>query len=237
MLKALLWKEWHEQRGRVVLACVWLLGPAVIVLKTRIMPDTYILGTIGLLAAVILPAFVGMGLFTSERRQGTLAYLTAQPVGRGQILAAKLIVGLLAYVIPMIGCGLAVCLAVGSREIDSAELMGRVIDVIAFGVVLLSWELQAGLRCRREETYILACAMILGFWIVYDVLVEAWNLMRFLGIWTWAVDPFNVMRLINNWEFRSIRETWTMAAMQTLILVGSTFALWLRFRKLREGKS
>jgi len=42
MLRALLWKEWHEQRWRVALATVWLLGMSAIGLKTRILPDAAI---------------------------------------------------------------------------------------------------------------------------------------------------------------------------------------------------
>ena len=101
MLKALLWKEWHEQRWRVALATVWLLGMTAIGLKTRILPDDAVLILIWVPTAVILPAFLGMGLFASERKAGTLPYLMVQPVGRGPILAAKVIVGLLAYVTPV----------------------------------------------------------------------------------------------------------------------------------------
>ncbi len=97
MLKALLWKEWREQQWRVALATVWLLGMTAIGLKTRILPDLVILVVIWVPTVLVLPVFFGMGLFASERRMGTLSFLMVQPVKRKTLLAAKAMVGLLAY--------------------------------------------------------------------------------------------------------------------------------------------
>ena len=119
MLKALLWKEWHEQRWRVALATVWLLGMTAIGLKTRILPDETIIGMIWTPTAVILPVFLGMGLFAAERRNGTMPYLMVHPVSRSCILAAKVIMGLLSYLVPMVVCGVVICLTVGGRELPS----------------------------------------------------------------------------------------------------------------------
>jgi len=66
-----------------------------------------------------------MGLFTSERRAGTLAFLMVRPVGRRSLLAAKVIAGLLAYLIPMAIGGVVLCLAVGGRELSAADLVGK----------------------------------------------------------------------------------------------------------------
>jgi len=237
MLKALLWKEWHEQRWRVALATVWLLGMTAIGLRTRILSDAMILGMIGLPTAVILPAFMGMGLFASERKDGTLAHLMAQPVSRRQILIAKVIVGLLTYVTPIVICGVAVYLAVGGRELPASYLAGGTAAMIAFGVILFAWQLLAGLRCRREETYVLASAIVLGGWIMHGLVVDEWNGTQYLGRWIWAMNPFAVVELMDAWEYRQASEIWIIAAVQGLILAGLGLGLWLRFRRLRESRS
>lgn len=237
MLKALLWKEWHEQRWRVALATVWLLGMTAIGLKTRILPDVAILIILWTPTALILPVFLGMGLFASERKAGTLPFLMVQPVGRGPLLAAKVIVGLLAYVTPVVIGGAAVCLAVGGREVSAAGLAGRLAVVAGFGGVLFVWQLLAGLRCRREETYIVVSAVVVGCWITQGMFVEEWNLAERLGRWIWAMNPIAVIELVDAWGYRQPREVWTIAAVQSLILTGLAFGLWLRFRGLRESKS
>ncbi len=110
------WKEWREQQWRVALATVWLLGMTAIGLKTRILPDLVILVVIWVPTVLVLPVFFGMGLFASERKAGTLSFLMVQPVKRKTLLAAKAMVGLLAYTAPLMIGGIVVCLAVGGRE-------------------------------------------------------------------------------------------------------------------------
>jgi len=237
MLRALLWKEWQEQRWRVALATVWLLGMTAIGLKPRILPDLAILIVIWVPTALVLPVFLGMGLFASERKAETLPFLMVQPVGRGPLLAAKAIVGLLAYAAPLLIGGIVVCLAVGGREASAADLAGRIAVIAAFGAVLFVWQLLAGLRCRREETYILASAIVVGFWIVHGLVVDEWNLTQSLGSWIWTINPLPVAGLIDAWEYRPSQEIWTTVGVQGLIAAGLTFGLWLRFRKLREGRS
>ena len=143
MLKALLWKEWQEQRGRTALATVWLVGMTAIGLKTRILPDRTILSLIWIGTAVVLPLFVGMGLFASERSDRTLNFLMVRPVAHREILAAKLILGLLAYVAPFAICGTIVCLTVGGREMSLATLIAvhagfSSVIVAAVGLYLLA---------------------------------------------------------------------------------------------------
>jgi hypothetical protein len=232
MLKALLWKEWHEQRWRVALATVWLLGIATIGLKTRVLPDIAIVCLTWIPTAVILPAFVGMGLFASERKAGTLAYLVVQPISRGQVLAAKTIMGLLAYIIPMVACGAVVYLAVGGRELSRAELACGITGIVACGLVLFGWQLLAGLRCRWEETYVLVSAIVVGCWILHWFIVSDWDPDQRLGLWIAAMNPLTLLELGQ----RQAQKTWTLIAVQSPIAAGLGLGLWLRFHRLRESR-
>jgi len=233
MLKALLWKEWQEQRWRVALATVWLLGMTAIGLKTRILPDIGVVMIIWNPATIILPVLLGMGLFATERKERTLSYLIVHPVSRSQILAAKVMAGLVAYVAPFLVCGLMVCLAVGGRELSTADLAGGFVIMGAMGIVLFAWQLLAGLRCRRGETYILVSVIVLGCWGVHAAVVEEWRLTENVGYWTWALNPF----AIGNLNYAKPSEVWTVITLQSLILAGLGFGLWSRFRRLREGRS
>lgn len=246
MLKALLWKEWQEQRWRVALATVWLLGMTAIGLKTRILADDITITVIWIPTAVILPVFLGMGLFASERRNGTLPYLLVHPVGRNQILAAKAVMGLLAYLTPMVVCGIALCLAVGGRERPLVNLVSGIAAITVFGVILFGWQLLAGLRCRQEETYVLISAIVLSGCLLYGYVLDEVLYLNppFLLL---AMDPLVVLNLamvawgyspyITIWPVGFMQSIWPVAVIQSLILAGLGFGLWFRFRRLREGKS
>jgi ABC-type transport system involved in multi-copper enzyme maturation permease subunit len=239
MLKALLWKEWHEQRWRVALATVWLLGMSAIGFKTRVLSDDTVLWVIWLPTSIILPMFFGMGLFASERKNRTFAYLMVQPVSRGSILTAKVISGLLAYLTPMIVSGVAVCLAVGGRELKSNNLIVSIAALIALGAMLLAWQLLAGLRCRREETYVLVSAIVLGCWIVYAYALADWRTLDWrVEPWLSAANPFSISDIaMVAWGYWPSYDIERLALMQSLILAGLGLSLWLRFRRLRESRS
>lgn len=233
MLKALLWKEWQEQRWRVTLATVWLLGMTAIGIKTRVMADKAVVMMIWNPALILLPIFLGMGLFAAERKERTLSYLIVHPVSRSQILAAKVIAGLLAYLTPFLIGGLVACLTVGGREDSAADLAEGFAIMAALGLVFFAWQLFAGLRCRREETYILMSAVVLGCWAIHSVVVEGWRLTERLGFWTWALNPV----AIPNLDWGKPDEVWTVVLVQSLVLAGLGLGLWLRFSRSREGRS
>jgi hypothetical protein len=134
-------------------------------------------------------------------------------------------------------CGVALWLAVGGRELTTTDLAGRITVITCFGAVLFAWQLLAGLRCRREETYILASAIVVGCWIMQGLIVDEWSLTARLGQWIWAMNPIAIAELLDAWQHREPYEIWTIAVVQTLILTGLAFSLWFRFRRLRESRS
>ncbi len=236
MLKALLWKEWHEQRGRMALATVWLLGMTAIGLKTRILPDETILRMIWIPTAIVLPSLIGMGLFAAERRAETLTYLMARPASRERILTAKLIVGALAYIAPLVLCGTGACLTIGGRELATAPLIGLTGAVIAFGLILLAWQVLAGLQCRREETYVLVSGAVLCCWVMHAYAVDELTRRSEVESWMLLPNPLALLRL-TGMPYRPGHEVWTTILAQCLIFVGLSVGLWFRVRRPGEGRS
>ena len=234
MLKALLWKEWQEQRSRMALATIWLVGMTAIGLKTRILPDAGILSLIWFPTAIVLPAFLGMGLFASERKDGTLTYLMTQPVHRGHILLSKVTIGVLASILPFAFCGLTVFLALGGQEMSTLSLARFAAGVTAFSVVAFAWDLLLGLRCRREETFVLASALVLSCSIVYDLATEPYAMDESMS-WLQAFSPFATLATAQGMSPQSSNIA-MIAAAQGLTLIALGFGLWLRFRRLREGR-
>jgi len=237
MLKALLWKEWHEQRWRMALACVWLMGATAIGLKTRLVPDAVVLGLVAVPMAFILPVFAGMGLFAEERSAKTLAYLQVQPVQRWQILLAKVGMGLLVFVAPFTVTYGMVLITVGPRELPLRFMSCGLVVVLGFSVVMYLWQMLAGLSVKRPEVYAVVSAAVLGVWMIEGLLVDelardtAWESRL------WTINPFALVELLDAWGTRSMREIWTVILVQSFIATGLIWGVWFRFDRMGERTS
>jgi len=237
MLKALLWKEWHEQRWRMALAGVWLMGVTAIGLKIRLVPDSVVLGLVGLPMAILLPVFAGMGLFAEERQAKTMAFLQVQPARRWQILVAKLGVGWFVFSVPMTVTFAMVLITVGSRELPLTLMWLGFTAVLGFGVVMYFWQILAGLGVKRQETYAVTCAAVLGAWMIEGLLVDEFARGTALEFWVWMINPFALVELLDAWTYRSMTEVWSVVLVQCVIVVGLAWAVWFRFERLRERTS
>ncbi len=237
MLKVLLWKEWQEQRWRMGLACLWLVGLNIIGLTTRILPDLAILGMIWVPSMIILPLFAGMGLLTEEQSQRTLNFLVVQPVQRKTVMLSKLIMGLLVCLLPILFCGIFVWLFLGARELPNTELVSGLLLLAVFCTLLFFWQVLAGLRCRRPETYTAIAIGVLGLWMVFGWAVDEYRIDHRLGDWVWWINPFAVIELLDAWPYRTPGEIWAIIGIQLVILLGLGGLILYRFNRLREIRS
>src|SRR5262245_47939653 len=93
--QALIWKEWHEHKWKLVSIVAILWCTAIVSLSQR---ETNTFGlTIVILACCLIPLsiFVGLGVAASERSRGTFAFTQALPAPIWHIALTKLITGLL----------------------------------------------------------------------------------------------------------------------------------------------
>jgi hypothetical protein len=94
IFRALLLKEWQEQRWRFFLGTTVLSGLLAGLLRAQIIPNgeaaLLIYGPVGL----VMTIFLAMGSVASERADRTWEFLTVQPVSRAQVLRAKWAMGL-----------------------------------------------------------------------------------------------------------------------------------------------
>jgi len=148
IIKALVWKEWHEQRGRLAFGCVLLMSLMAIGLKSRLLPDEvtiYFISTF--LGSFLLPVFVVLGLIAPEREDRSLDTLLAQPLATGTLLGIKLATGLVLCIAPVLGATLVACVMAGAREITVAYIQHIGLGSAAMASVLLIWSLS--LSCRQ----------------------------------------------------------------------------------------
>jgi hypothetical protein len=137
MIRAMLWKEWREQRWRCVLGTLVLATMAASLVRAQLIPTPeavlIIFGPLGLLLAI----FMAMGSVATERADDTWAFLIAQPTRRATLLRLKWLVGAVNLLLAFLLAGLAAYAAALSRDAfalppippDFAEQMERLVPV------------------------------------------------------------------------------------------------------------
>jgi len=236
MLKALFWKEWQEQRWRLALACIGLIGFTAIGLKTRILPDSDIITITILLSGFFLPAFAGMGLMAAEHSAGTLKHLLAQPLPCWKLLLAKLGMGLMSYALPILATCAMVCVAVGGRELPVSRLVAGYMALLAFCTAIFAWSLFMGIHCRREDLYLLMNTVVLVSWCVQGLIVDEFELTDRLGQWVWNMNPFSLIELLDG-PSPAVQACLRVVAVQGVVLFGLGYGIWFRFNRINRRRS
>jgi hypothetical protein len=98
MMRALLWKEFHEQAGRWLLATMLLAGTTSLLIHARLISVRETSVAVLLLGGMLLSMVLMIGPMPSESSNNTLEFLLAIPARRRLILFAKWLTGLLSIV-------------------------------------------------------------------------------------------------------------------------------------------
>ncbi len=170
MNRALLWKEWREQRWRCVLGVVVMATLAGSLVRALIMPAAesviLVFGPIGL----VLTVFIAMGNVAAERDAGTWRFLLAQPVTRANLLRTKWLVGA-AFVAGMyLLAGAAAHLAAASRgifDMPAPQTIG--------GKVLQDWISTNSAAWLWNVVGSAAVSMLAWYTVLFFVLTRARN--------------------------------------------------------------
>lgn len=200
MLKALIWKEWREQRSLVlagVLVAVLLpLGVRLLFPGNRAPVGAELALTVDamLLWIFVLPAFaaaMGATATVADRLDGTRGFLLSRPVSRSLLFAVKLGVGALGFTLLVLTAGLGprfVLLVTGPDVSDL--LMPRFANpfpaygpeilagtgIVALILLALSLSALAGLQARTALT-----AAALGGGTAFAVMLGLQSVWKLLG--------------------------------------------------------
>lgn len=114
-MRALLSKEWHEQRWRFILGTIVLTALLAGLVRAEVIPRMEAAMLIYWPVGLILVIFLAMGPVAVERSDRTWEFLVARPISRMDVIKAKWLMGLLQLVGMMTVATLAGVLAMWSR--------------------------------------------------------------------------------------------------------------------------
>jgi hypothetical protein len=119
--RAIMAKEWHEQRWRFALGTLVLSGILAGLLRAQVIPFSEATLLVYWIVGVILAIFLAMGPVSMEKADRTWDFLLAQPISRADVLLAKWRVVLLQFVGIILIATTAGGLAMWSRGFQGTE--------------------------------------------------------------------------------------------------------------------
>jgi ABC-type transport system involved in multi-copper enzyme maturation permease subunit len=165
LIARLIWKEWVEQRWKLALCCVLLVGFSAAGLRARVAADLAVCVLAAFGGCLLLPIFVGMDLLASERAEGSLISLLALPVSSHKILAVKLLIGCGTIVGYMLAACTTICLMAGGREIETGRIISLFAGCTGVGVALLIWMTCLAVRQVSEARCAVVGIVVLVVWV------------------------------------------------------------------------
>ena len=164
MIRMLIWKEWREQRWKLALGCVLLVGFTLIGLRSRLATDLGILAMGMCLGGFLFPILVAMDLVAAERADGTMNSLLQLPVHPPTVLAVKLLIATAACVVPVLAAGLAAWWIAGGREVGPSHIWRVCLGTAGLAASVLIWASAFAIRQRTEARAALAAMGVLAGW-------------------------------------------------------------------------
>jgi ABC-type transport system involved in multi-copper enzyme maturation permease subunit len=232
MIKPLIWKEWHEQRWKLILGCVLLIGYTAIGLQSRLWPDMFIVFSTCGWAAPFLPIFVVMGLFSVEKQDGTFERLLSLPIKVWKIFAVKLMVGGIICILPMLSSMLVSVVIAAGREMTAWRIISPYLGSMAFILTMFIWSASIGVRQPTEARSALVGIVIFIVWAAVVMIADE-MIARPIDRWSLAITPFGFFEIGWDRDYSLLPKT-----IPIQLLLAGCLIVWgaRRFSRLEKTK-
>jgi ABC-type transport system involved in multi-copper enzyme maturation permease subunit len=104
MLRQLLWKEWREQRWKLIFGTMMLVFFTGTLMAARVSTNRELLVFIWIVGGLVLALYSAMGVFAPEISNGTQSFLITKPIAHWKVFGGKWFIGWMNFAIPMLIC-------------------------------------------------------------------------------------------------------------------------------------
>jgi ABC-type transport system involved in multi-copper enzyme maturation permease subunit len=123
MFRQLLWKEWREQRWKLIFGIVMLVFFTGTLMATQLSTSREVLVAVWMLGGLVMALYSAMGVFAPEISNGTQIFLATKPIQPWKIFFGKWLIGWLNFTVPMLVC------SVGLAIINLTRPEGQLFDL------------------------------------------------------------------------------------------------------------
>jgi ABC-type transport system involved in cytochrome c biogenesis permease component len=227
-MRALLWKEWHEQAWKLGFGCIVLGTLALLGLHARLLSDEMVSMWVCFIGLTLLPILSSTGFLPAERAEGTLEMLLSLPVRRWRILAVKTVIGVLLCVVPLAAAAALSVVVARGRELPVYFMVLFYARSALTAVALFVWMLAVTARLPSEARGALLAVGILILWGLATAGLDADPMPR----WATTLSPLAFIYGISD-GFEHSPALLTVIGLQLIIAI----ALWLcTLSQLKPGK-
>jgi len=200
MIGSIAWKEWREQRWKLLFGTVMLSFFAAALLVARQASAQEAVIGVWIFGGLILALYSGMGVFAPERTNGTDVFLSAKPVRPEWVFLIKWLFGWLNVATPMV---VSLVLAIMISEETPRVGLGRIFAA-GLGMSTMYYTLTCCLAPRRSGE---ATVGLVGLLVFAGSLMYMWpftfhaldtRMDWFIVRTPFYVSPFSWVLLIDN---------------------------------------
>ncbi len=160
----LFWKEWHEQKWKLLSLTAIALGICLAMLGQDLENVTFSMIATIFSYALLAPIHLGMGVCAGEHASGVIQFVRAQPVSIRRVATVRWIVGACVLLIPLLCASVMCWIALCFREQVGPQSVRTSADIQShpeWGDTMTLFVLSAGgmLACLNLYTWIVAIAV------------------------------------------------------------------------------
>ena len=241
--RSLLWKEWREQRLRLLavlslplmlLPVPWFTGPDFFA--------TSLFFPIVLFSVPAICVFIGAGLGAGEQSQRTIGFLQSLPVNTSRAAVAKLLFGTMAVFLPWVLMSLIVFVWERSGLVDKTLPLVGLFLLLMGGVsaTLVIWSAAASANLSDEvRGGSVAFLALFAPWSVIGVVSQSGRCPEWLVHYLMAAAPggfatvtTEFTKLQQSPEITSLTHAWLLFVTAAVVNVAVTYAFVRRFGKV-----
>ncbi|HEY1686023.1 MAG TPA: ABC transporter permease subunit [Tepidisphaeraceae bacterium] len=165
-MRSLIWKEWREQSWKIGFSCVVLGAFALVGLRSRVTADETLVMWVCFIGVTMLPVLASSGLVPAERSEHSFESLLALPISARKILLAKVLMGVVLCIVPLVVAGgISMAMAAG-REMEGAAIASLYARSILAAILLLTWMMALTIQLPNETRAGLIAVGIFIFWML-----------------------------------------------------------------------
>jgi len=168
MFRMLLWKEWQENRWKLLFCGVASVVFTVMLFRIRIVPDFSNCMLISLVQMFVVPVVYSLDIFSGEVSNRTIHLLFKIPAPRWMIFFSKYLVSALGMALIFVVTGVLMELLAHGRETRMLFLLKTNLLCGAAGLFLFTWFCVFGCQSRSEAGSLVAMfGVFIGWGIAF----------------------------------------------------------------------
>lgn len=235
-VRALIWKEWKEQRWKIAYGCTLMTGICLVNHVSRMMEMWLAIGLLIPIGGFLLPLLAAVSVTATDREDGSLGFALCMPAKASVQFSVRLLSALAACLTPLF-VTMVLCLPLIGPDVSLRMILGGFASISWVAVNVVVWAAILGMKqpteARAAAVGIIVLFVLLVCPSVLDPLSRLW-----VQQWLEAFHPFIVL----DWE--SLQRSGRVSArlVRALLVQSAMLALlwgWgqRRFACLAGGRS